>query len=29
MTERMMKGTPGWEEYRSATSAFIPWFPKK
>ncbi|MBN2077887.1 MAG: DUF1295 domain-containing protein [Spirochaetes bacterium] len=29
MTERMMEGTPGWEEYRSATSAFIPWFPKK
>ncbi len=29
MTERMMEGTPGWEEYREATSAFIPWFPQK
>ena len=29
MTERMMAGAPGWEEYRRATSAFIPWLPKK
>jgi steroid 5-alpha reductase family enzyme len=29
MTEKLMEKTPGWEEYKRKTSAFIPWFPKK
>ena len=28
MTEKMMEKTPGWDEYKRKTSAFIPWFPK-
>ncbi len=28
MTERLMEKTPGWEEYKRRTSAFIPWFKK-
>jgi steroid 5-alpha reductase family enzyme len=29
MTEKLMEKTPGWEEYKARTSAFIPWFPKR
>ena len=29
MTEKMMEKTPGWEEYKKKTSAFIPWFPRR
>ena len=29
MTENMMEKTPGWEEYKKRTSAFLPWFPKR
>jgi steroid 5-alpha reductase family enzyme len=29
MTERLMKRTPGFAEYKKRTSVFIPWFPKK
>lgn len=28
MTEKMMEKTPGWDEYKRKTSAFVPWFPK-
>jgi steroid 5-alpha reductase family enzyme len=28
MTEKMMEKTPGWEEYKRQTSAFVPWFKK-
>jgi steroid 5-alpha reductase family enzyme len=28
MTEKMMEKTPGWDEYKRTTSAFIPWFKK-
>lgn len=27
MTEKLMEGKPGFEEYRRRTSSFIPWFP--
>jgi steroid 5-alpha reductase family enzyme len=29
MTEKMMEKTPGWNEYKQKTSAFIPWFPRR
>ncbi len=29
MTEKMMTGIPGWDDYKRKTSAFIPWFPKR
>lgn len=29
MTEKLMEDTPGWEEYKRKTSAFVPWFPKR
>jgi steroid 5-alpha reductase family enzyme len=29
MTEKLMEKTPGWEEYKKRTSAFIPWLPGK
>ncbi len=27
MTEKLMEKTPGWDDYKKKTSAFIPWFP--
>lgn len=29
MTEKLMEKTPGWDEYKRTTSAFIPWLKKK
>jgi steroid 5-alpha reductase family enzyme len=29
MTEKLMEKTPGWDDYKKRTSAFIPWFPRK
>lgn len=29
LLEKLMEGRPGWEEYKSKTSAFVPWPPKK
>ena len=29
LQEARYAGRPNWEEYKSRTSVFIPWFPKK